>query len=145
MQEIVFFLPPDLKISFFYSHCLLPNSSHHKHCAALSCVCRRCIKGRPGSSWPQRMTIVSCVMPPSVHRQLHRPTTRARTTPRNYGSLRPNRTPLTCGFKFRNILQQNKGLVFILRCVGFCMCFVTPLEATAGAMTEPRKIYMYSK
>lgn len=98
------------------SHCLL--SFHHIHCTALSCVCRRSIRGRPGSSWPQRMTIVSCVTPPSVHWQLHRPTIRARTTPRNYGSLRPNRTPITCRFKYRKVLHYEEASSLFRFCIG---------------------------
>lgn len=43
------------------------------------------------------MTTVSCVMPRSVHWPSLRHTIKARTTPRNCGSLKPNRTPLTCG------------------------------------------------
>lgn len=81
---------------------------------ALSCVCRRGIKGQPGSSWPQRMTIVSCVMPPSVHWQLHRPIIKARITPRNCGSLRPSRTPTTCRFNQRKVLHFKAALASII-------------------------------
>lgn len=72
---------------------------------ALSCVYRLCIKGRPGWSWPQRMTTVSCVMPLSVRWQSLRHTIKARTTPRSCGSLKPSRTPVTCRSQYCNRVE----------------------------------------
>lgn len=93
---------------------------------ALSCVCRRCIKGQPGSSWPQRMTIVSCAMPPSVHWQSHRPIIKARITPRKCGSLRPSRTPTTCRFNY---------LFIIVRVATIKLCFTDLLDGVKVILT----------
>lgn len=78
---------------------------------ALSCVCRRCIKGQPGSSWPQKMTTANCVMPPSVHWRSRRPTIRARITPRSCGSLKPSRAPVTCKYTFNFTGQLRSWLM----------------------------------
>lgn len=111
-SKTILILPLALK-KFLSSlcHCLCLFSPHWQG-TALSRYHRRCIKGQPGSSWPQRTTIVSCVTPPSVHWQLHRPTIRARTTPRSWDSPRPNRTPLTCRFSCRNVLHDKWPSVF---------------------------------
>lgn len=90
---------------------------------ALSCVHRLCIKGRPGWSWPQRMTTVSCVMPLSVRWQSLRHTIKARTTPRSCGSLKPSRTPVTCRSQYCNrveFLIVNVCTFILTKVLQFC-------------------------
>lgn len=119
MQNVCFFNPPEKSSIFNFQ--------------SIACVHRLYIKGRPVSSWPQKMTTVSCVMPRSVHWPSLRHTIKARTMPRNCGSLKPNRTPLTCRspclFIFTDYFFPN---------------FFTP-TAEVMAMFSDRNIIAYSQ